>query len=65
MKQINKLERAGPVNRGNEFVALPESFTAEQSIKLILEISLESEMVYYIYVLDKRKRLLWVLYLKN
>ena len=65
MKQINKLERAGHVNRGNEFVALPESFTAEQSIKLILEMSLEAEMIYYVYVLDKRKRLIWVLYLKN
>ena len=65
MKQINKLERAGHVNRGNEFVALPESFTAEQSIKLIREMSLEAEMIYYVYVLDKRKRLIGVLSLRD
>lgn len=49
----------------NEFVALPEYLTAEQAIQRIREMSPEAEMIYYVYVLDQKKRLIGVLSLRD
>jgi len=49
----------------NEFVALPEHLTAEESIQHIREMSPEAEMIYYVYILDERKRLIGVLSLRD
>ncbi|MDD4896092.1 MAG: magnesium transporter, partial [Atribacterota bacterium] len=49
----------------NEFVALPEDLTAEQAIEYIRKMSPEAEMIYYVYVLDKRKKLIGVLSLRD
>jgi magnesium transporter len=49
----------------NEFVTLPEHLTTEQAIGHIREMSPEAEMIYYVYVLDKRERLIGVLSLRD
>ena len=49
----------------NEFVTLLENLTCEQAIQHIREMSPEAEMIYYVYVLDKRKRLIGVLSLRD
>ena len=49
----------------NEFVALQEYFTAEEAIEHIREMSPEAEMIYYVYVLDSRTRLIGVLSLRD
>lgn len=49
----------------NEFVTLPENLTAEQAIQHIREMSPEAEMIYYVYVLDKRNKLIGVLSLRD
>lgn len=49
----------------NEFLILPEHLTSEQAIQHIREIGSEAEMIYYVYVLDKRKRLIGVLSLRD
>jgi len=49
----------------NEFVTLPEQLTTEQAIEHIREMSPEAEMIYYVYVLDKRERLIGVLSLRD
>ncbi len=49
----------------NEFVTLQEHLTCEQAIQHIREMSPEAEMIYYVYVLDKRKRLIGVLSLRD
>ncbi|MDD4363693.1 MAG: magnesium transporter [Atribacterota bacterium] len=49
----------------NEFVALPEDLNAKMAIDYIRKMSPEAEMIYYVYVLDKRKRLIGVLSLRD
>jgi magnesium transporter len=49
----------------NEFVTLPEYLTSEQAIQHIREMSPEAEMIYYVYILDQRNRLIGVLSLRD
>lgn len=49
----------------NEFVALPENLTAEEAINQIRELSPEAEMIYYIYIIDKREKLIGVISLRD
>ena len=49
----------------NEFVALPEDLTAEEAINKIRELSPEAEMIYYIYIVDKREKLIGVISLRD
>ncbi|NLL62205.1 MAG: magnesium transporter [Candidatus Atribacteria bacterium] len=49
----------------SEFVALQEYFTAEEAIEHIREMSPDTEMIYYVYVLDSRTRLIGVLSLRD
>lgn len=49
----------------NEFVTLPEHLTVEQSIQHIREMSPEAEMIYYVYILDNRDKLIGVLSLRD
>ena len=49
----------------NEFVTLREYLTSEQAIQHIREMSPEAEMIYYVYVLDQRNRLIGVLSLRD
>ncbi len=49
----------------NEFVALPEDLTAEEAISKIRELSPEAEMIYYVYIVDKRERLIGVISLRD
>ncbi len=49
----------------NEFVTLSEYLTVEQSIEHIREMSPEAEMIYYVYVMDKRDKLIGVLSLRD
>lgn len=66
IEQLMKYEEntAGSI-MNNEFVALPEDLTAEQAIEYIRKMSPEAEMIYYVYVLDKRKKLIGVLSLRD
>ncbi|GAB4113063.1 MAG: magnesium transporter [Candidatus Caldatribacteriota bacterium] len=49
----------------SDFVALPENLTAEEAIKKIRELSPEAEMIYYVYIVDKRERLVGVISLRD
>jgi magnesium transporter len=49
----------------NEFVSLPEDLTAEEAINKIRELSPEAEMVYYIYIVDNRGKLIGVISLRD
>lgn len=49
----------------SDFVALPEGLTAEEAIKKIRELSPEAEMIYYVYIIDKRERLVGVISLRD
>ncbi|HBY56852.1 MAG TPA: magnesium transporter [Candidatus Atribacteria bacterium] len=49
----------------NEFVALTEDLTAEEAINKIRELSPEAEMIYYVYIVDKRGRLVGVISLRD
>jgi len=49
----------------NEFVALLENITAEEAINKIRELSPEAEMIYYVYIVDKRERLIGVISLRD
>lgn len=49
----------------NEFVTVAEYLSVEQSIKHIREMSPEAEMIYYVYVMDKRDKLIGVLSLRD
>ena len=49
----------------NEFVSLSEYLTVEEAIQHIREMSPEAEMIYYVYVLDKRDKLVGVLSLRD
>ncbi|MBN2396257.1 MAG: magnesium transporter, partial [Candidatus Atribacteria bacterium] len=49
----------------NEYVTLPKHLTVEQAIQHIREMSPEAEMIYYIYILDERKKLIGVLSLRD
>lgn len=49
----------------NEFVALSEDLTAEEAINKIRELSPEAEMIYYIYIVDKREKLIGVISLRD
>lgn len=49
----------------NEFVTLPEYLTVEQAIQHIREMSPEAEMIYYVYILDNRDKLIGVLSLRD
>ena len=49
----------------NEFVSLPEDLTAEEAINKIRELSPEAEMVYYIYIVDIREKLIGVISLRD
>jgi magnesium transporter len=66
IEQLMKYEdnTAGSI-MNNEFVALLEYLTAEQAIEHIRKMSPEAEMIYYVYVLDKRKKLIGVLSLRD
>jgi len=66
IEELMKYEEntAGSV-MNNEFVTLPEYLTTEQAIQRIREMSPEAEMIYYVYVLDQRMRLIGVLSLRD
>ncbi len=66
IEELMKYEEntAGSV-MNNEYVTLPEDLTAEQAIEHIRKMSPEAEMIYYVYVLDQRKRLIGVLSLRD
>ena len=49
----------------NEFVSLPEILVAGEAINKIRELSPEAEMIYYVYVVDKKERLIGVLSLRD
>ena len=49
----------------NEFVALPEYLTAEEAINKIRELSPEAEISYYVYIVDKREKLIGVISLRD
>ena len=49
----------------NEFVSLPEDLVAGEAINKIRELSPEAEMIYYVYVVDKKERLIGVLSLRD
>lgn len=49
----------------SDFVALPENLTAEEAIKKIRELSPEAEMIYYVYIVDKREKLVGVISLRD
>jgi len=49
----------------NEFIALPEDLTAEEAINKIRELSPEAEMIYYVYIIDKKERLIGVISLRD
>ena len=49
----------------NEFVALPEDLTAEEAINKIRELSPEAEMIYYVYIVDEREKLIGVISLRD
>ena len=49
----------------NEFVALPEDLTAEEAINKIRELNPEAEMIYYVYIVDKREKLIGVISLRD
>jgi len=48
-----------------EFIALPEYLTAEEAINKLRELSPEAEMIYYVYIVDRRGRLVGVLSLRD
>jgi magnesium transporter len=68
-EEIEELMKYGENTAGsvmnNEFVTLLEYMTVEQAINRIREMSPEAEMIYYVYVLDKRDRLIGVLSLRD
>jgi magnesium transporter len=68
-EEIKELMKYGENTSGsvmnNEFVTLFEYMTVEQAINRIREMSPEAEMIYYVYVLDKRDRLIGVLSLRD
>lgn len=66
IEELMKYEEntAGSV-MNNEFVTLPKNLTVEQAIQHIREMSPEAEMIYYIYILDERKKLIGVLSLRD
>jgi len=66
IKELMKYQEntAGSI-MNNEFVALPEHLTAAQAIEYIRQMSPEAEMIYYVYVLDQKKRLIGVLSLRD
>jgi magnesium transporter len=66
IKELMKYEEntAGSI-MNNEFVSLPEHLTTAQAIEYIRQISPEAEMIYYVYVLDQKKRLIGVLSLRD
>ena len=49
----------------NEYVALHEDLTAEEAINKIRELSPEAEMIYYVYIIDKREKLIGVISLRD
>jgi len=49
----------------NEFIALPEDLTAEEAINKIRELSPEAEIIYYVYIIDKKERLIGVISLRD
>ncbi len=49
----------------NEFVALPEDLIAEEAINKIRELSPKAEMIYYVYIVDKREKLIGVISLRD
>ncbi|HEC91504.1 MAG TPA: magnesium transporter, partial [Candidatus Atribacteria bacterium] len=49
----------------NEFVALPEDLTAEEAINKIRELGQEAETIYYVYIVDKRGKLIGVISLRD
>ena len=66
IKELMKYQEntAGSI-MNNEFVALPGHLTAAQAIEYIRQMSPEAEMIYYVYVLDQKKRLIGVLSLRD
>jgi len=49
----------------NEFVSLQENLAAGEAINKIRELSPEAEMIYYVYIVDKKERLIGVLSLRD
>jgi magnesium transporter len=66
IKELLKYEEntAGSI-MNNEFVALPEDLTAEEAINKIRELSPEAETIYYVYIADKREKLIGVISLRD
>lgn len=48
-----------------EYIAIPATFTAEQTINRLRELAPEAETIYYIYVVDEEEHLLGVLSLRD
>jgi CBS domain-containing protein len=48
-----------------EFIAIPDSFTVEQTINRLRELAPGAETIYYLYVVDKEEKLVGVLSLRN
>ncbi|MEA1939091.1 MAG: magnesium transporter [Candidatus Caldatribacteriota bacterium] len=68
-KEIEKLLKyeentAGSI-MNNEFVSLPEDIVAEEAINRIRELSPEAEMIYYVYIIDAKERLIGVISLRD
>ena len=66
IKELLKYEEntAGSI-MNNEFVSLPEDLTAEEAINKIRELSPEAELIYYIYIVDIREKLIGVISLRD
>jgi len=66
IKELLKYEEntAGSI-MNNEFVSLPEALTAEEAINKIRELSPEAELIYYIYIVDIREKLIGVISLRD
>jgi magnesium transporter len=57
-------ESAGGLMR-TDYIAIPDDYTAEKVINLIRQTKPESELLYRLYVVDKRHKLLGVLTIKS
>lgn len=66
IEELMKYEEntAGSV-MNNEFITLHEHLTVEQAIEHIREMSPEAEMIYYVYILDEREKLIGILSLRD
>jgi flagellar motility protein MotE (MotC chaperone)/uncharacterized protein YrrD len=57
-------ESAGSIMH-TEFVAIPQHYTAQQTINLLRKLKPVSEKIYHLYVVDKKKHLIGVLSIRS